>query len=425
MYCPKCGTQLADNSSNCSSCDWCLPIAENKPEVTDSEEEFNNTEAFLNECSEMTIEEKNEDECSFLKEKEKNDKKPVEKDVGETNVGGSDNIPEAFVSVHSFKFDKRKIAVFTVAVVLISIFIGVMVYRNSDSYKIKKATEMIVLGNYSDGLNFIYDVYTPEATIIKNFVEVEIAKTNFVNIAATNGDREDAYAAYNEFASALNTFENENSSYILPAELVSDYNCYRTAFDFIDDFIYDAKTGYGEIGAALYGVQNIMMNKVERNDTSKYGESFTISTMKTRVDSTYDSLDVLEKYGYLEWVEIKDTEVLLYCKTKTVLDSDGTNITVVPTSKELYDIVKTLYNECYSEVYSEQLFINEILEDKEEDAELYMTSPDPDYTSYVGSSLNRISEVSDIRENRTIILNILETDMLYYMITGNTTTADN
>lgn len=377
MFCPKCGTQLDEGSYQCPSCGWVWQEAENEP-------------IRLNEENNLTI---------------------IKKEL--MDADNSDNSPS------HIKFNSKKIKIICLItlVFVVSIIIGLTIYLNSDSYKIKIASKLIVSGQYSDGVNKINNIYTPQAMATKNFVKVENARQTFVK-SIENDSISDAWATYDKFKTTLNKFDEENEIYYLTDSLKKNYDCYRTAFDYIAEYTEISEDSSNEMVQALYDIQEVMMNEVDKNKSSRGGKSFTLNKLQSRVNTSKYALQILEDYDF-SCIEVSDSNVKLYCHTDTSY-SNGEEKAVVFTSKVLSETVDSLINECESEIESSQYSIKTASEKFQMDEDLYLTNTIDDYSSYVGVNLENISDYGNIASNRETILKTLRKDMLYFLIVGST-----
>lgn len=395
MFCPKCGTQLEDGSYNCTSCDWAWQ--ETEQELIGIDEE-NSTTPIEGESGEE-IEKTNTNE-GFIA------------DNNLSNISGR------------IKANSKKVKIIGLIcfVLVVSIIIGVIVYYNSDSYKIKKASELIVAGQYAEGVNKIYDVYTPQAIVIKNFVEVENAKQIFVNTVENNSIA-DACKAYDEFKTIINEFDEENEIYYLPDNIRKNYDCYRAAFDFIAERTEISENSPNEMIQALYDVQNVMMNEVDKNNSSKDENTFTLDELQYRVDISRSALQILNDYDFSD-IEVDHPNAKRYCNTSTFYSSKGEK-TIIHTSNSLSEMIDSLIYACEFQIDSSQEFIDETSQEFEMDADLYKNHPIEDYSSYIGANLENVRDYENINNNVNIILKTLRKDMLYFLIVGSRANQDN
>ena len=132
MFCGKCGNQIFDNETVCPACG---NIITTNQEPTIQEEQTIQNEPIT---QEEFIENSNE---------QVNDTSFAEK-----------------VSL------KTRISIIVVLSVIFAIMFGVIIYTNTDSFKINSASDLVVQGKYSEALNKISNVYTPQAETIKKFI---------------------------------------------------------------------------------------------------------------------------------------------------------------------------------------------------------------------------------------------------------------
>lgn len=379
MFCPKCGILLADESCNCSNCDWSLKAQE-------SGGAFN-----VGDC-----------ETAFEQPEDK---------AQDTQIGAATTYTQNIIGASpQISFDKKKLLVLIIAILALSVGIGVLIYHNSDTYKIKKSSELIIMGNYFEAANKIQDVYTPQAKAIKDFINIEIAKDSFVDSVVD--ETSNTSETYSEFYNKLNEFSSSEEYHYLTEELSNHYNCYRYAFDCVLNY-----TSYedSDIPQALYNVQEVMMNEVSRNKTSKNNGNFTLSELQERVNRSKSALEKL-KAANLTDIKITDVNITTYCNMRKSVDDVGYRVCL---SQYLCDILETLIINCESEIESSQELIDDCLEKWDMDDTLYTINPDPNYSSFVGDDLESIKSSDDILTNRTTIVNLLQRDMLYYLVTGS------
>lgn len=347
MFCPKCGTRLADNCEYCKKCGW-------------------------------------------------ESKKSADESVSDMDIR-----PKTIL-----------IACFVCLALIVSIIAGLLIYMNSDSVRIEKASKLIAGGHYVQGVEVINDVYMPQAVAIKNFAEVEEAKQAFGKIFNT-GSYSDKLKAYENFRTTLTEFCQKNDVQYLPDNLRENYDCYKTACDYIDEF-----TGYyndlpNVLVDALWDVQYVMLNQVDMNKSAESQGYFTLSDLQWRVDMSSQALEVLREYDFSK-LAIDDPDVKQYCHIS--VDSEG-KAYIALSEYDSEDMISDLMSYCKWEIEYSQSAIDELAEDHEMDTKLYRAkNAEEDYSSYVGDALNRIQEDADIGENVGIILETLRMDMLFRLL---------
>ncbi len=302
-------------------------------------------------------------------------------------------------------------------------------YINSDEYKLEQAIPMLVSGDTAGGLEMIRDVYTPQAVIIKEYYDqVEFAKDNFVT-AVDSGDLTAARNQYEIFAESFENFKATSKSdiYYLPDEIKAKYECIENAFRYAENnFSADSPTRT-ELYDAVYDAQVVFYNMVERRRTSKDGSNFTLASLQDRIDISKDALTILEKYTFDSSetkIEVLDSFVISKCNT---LSENGKNYIVLS-----YDLSSALYyikSDCSSEIDSSESHIENTLNKHPDwsmnDPLYYTDGPDYDYKNYICSSLAEIGSYEDMSNNQAKIMNMMELDVFYYLITGTDTYWNN
>ncbi len=354
MICPECGVQLEDGKNHCSKCGWTL------------------------------------EEDSVI---------PAENVVDTPTREDTEFYPSVILkSSHKVKSksDLLKIIIPVAAAITIvlAVIIGVIAHYNSDDYKIKKASELIAAGSYSEGINLIQDIYTPQATTIKAFVNVEYAKQTFIN-SASSKNFEKYKSAYYDFYNEISSFEEENEIFYLPDNLRESYDQCRNALDFGNDYI-EVDMLYENLRDA----QMVMLNEVQRKHSSKDGNTFTLKTLQERIDTSKKALSELNDYDF-SYIVVNDNNVVY------LRDS-------------LIETITSMISLCEYEIKSSQEHINDSLEKFDPDDKLYMTYPNPNYTSYVGEELQQIDSEDDMYTNANIIAHMIKMDITYYLLVGST-----
>lgn len=379
MFCGKCGNQIFENETVCPTCG---NIIVTNQEPTIQEEQIIQNEPII---QEEFIEDSSEQV----------------------------NIP-SFAKKDSLKM---RISIIVVLSVIFAIMFGVIFFTNTDSFKINSASDLVVQGKYSEALNKISNVYTPQAETIKKFIKLENLKDNFVNsIDKQNLVSYDSECNenYSKFKSAVETFEEENEIYLLTDDLKANYNRYKSALSFTSEY-----------GADLFNIfyesQQVMLNKVFRNRTSKENDiTFTLYDMQERVDSSYDALYELETMRDNEefkYINITDSEIISYCYTFNSGDSENY---IDFGSSVFRNSLDTLINACNSEANYEDTYISDELEKWNADDKLYLVEPNPDYVSIIGVGFADITSADDIHTNSEKLLNTLRIGIAYQLITGET-----
>ncbi len=375
MFCPKCGGTIPPSESEnlvCPSCGWQL------------------SDGFLAHLSKP-----NEDITTQTAEKEKKQKKHGNK-----------------------KNSRLKItAIVLVCAVLIS-GIASIIYYNSASYKVKKATDLIMNGELDDGLAVINNVYTPQATITKKYVEqVDRAKEDFLAVRV-KGNEENTRQKYETLVTNFSKFKEENPSeiYHMPEGIKKKYDCIDSALTFISKYISFGSPSQLDVFACLYDVQLVMLNEVERKRSSKTGSTYNLGVFQERINTSKDALKILESFEENDYrIEITDSAVISNCITSSENNKHYVRVGLGST-------LRTLSYECSDEIEKSQENIDETLEEHKEfnmDSQLFLISGnDPTYTSYVGADFNRITTDTQIYENQNKIIEKAEVQVFYALIRG-------
>ncbi|MBQ8028601.1 MAG: hypothetical protein IJ262_04245 [Clostridia bacterium] len=305
-----------------------------------------------------------------------------------------------------------------IGVIFLVVILGVSVFvLNSDSYKINKSVDLFCDGEYNKALMKIQDVYTPQAQSIVSFVDVQRSVDDFL-VSALNDDIEISEEKYTHLYSVINNFDEKEHLFYLPEELKEKYYCYRYAINFTSKSLNNSQAQTNKLSQAFYNVQLVMMNEVTQKRSSK-DETFTFNLLQARVNSSKNALKELEKYSF-PIVEVDDSNVILYCKTSSGENDSGNGKNFIFISDELNRILETLYEKCSAEVISSQENIDKNLKKHAGDARVYITKPNYSYASYVGPKLKPIVYTTDITTNEITLMDYLERDYMYYLITGKT-----
>lgn len=303
MFCPECGARLEVGSYKCTSCDWTW---EN---IGDGDFYFDD-------------------------------------DMENESLSDETETSNAQIS---------KIGIFITIAVILVIVVGVVwvaIYKNSDGYKIKQATDLIASSSeykIDDGLELIADIYTPQALAIKEFADVEMAKIDFQN----NFQNNRASEKYNELKQKFNDFVGTGNAELLKGELKENFDCYRVAFKYASTYT-DTST---EMAEALYNVQLIKLNDADINS----GDWFTLNDLQNRIDDSLFAIGVLNDYdGY--HIRIDNPEVLSCCWVSTYIEGDEPGKFDEPVISLDSDPIGYLISECEEAVKESQSFVSEYSE---------------------------------------------------------------
>lgn len=299
-------------------------------------------------------------------------------------------------------------------------------YINSDEYKLEQAIPMLVSGDTAGGLEMIRDVYTPQAVIIKEYYDqVEFAKDNFVT-AVDSGDLAAARNQYEIFAESFENFKATSKSdiYYLPDEIKAKYECIDNAFRYVNNNIAADAPNRIDLLSAVYDAQVVMLNEVDEKRSSKDGLNFSTSTHRSRIETSKPALEILKKYNLSSYhtdFKVIDSLIISKCNTKS---ENGSNF--ITLSYTLSSALYWLEDYCSDEITRSQERLDSALEKFGESSTLYLVNgPDPDFTNSIGSNLKAIGSYTEISENQSKIINMMELDVFYYLITGSSPSWNN
>ncbi len=385
MYCGNCGKELLEYEEKCPDCN----------------QEPNKKTPFS--------------DVEFMSASEEN----VNDDLGEPdfygNLDDDNQVSDLLSGETQNKVLLKRIAII-ISVFAVCVCVAMLVYFNSDSYKIKKSVELIINGDTVSAMKVVYDVYDPQANAIKDFILVENAKDEFVKNMENGSDLQTVNNSFLSFREALYDFDSVEYKYALPQELTDLYNMYNAAVPYAENVAYGSGGGLKySLNYIIGGVQSVFLNKPQRNQSSKGGDTFTLEQMDKNIDSTTESRIILEDSNYLSYITVDDYKVKEFCYT-----DNGK----IPTGDDLYDMLFMLCLSAYSETLSEINYINDNKEKWDMDDKLYLVSPDSSITSEISSDFEPIKNSGHVNNNTDKVLNILKCDLLYYMLTGNVSTKD-
>ena len=376
MFCPKCGGAIPPSESEnptCPSCGWQL------------------SDGFL---AHLQKPESN----TISKETEKKESKPK----------------------HSNSKELSRLKITAIVLVCIVLFSGIAstIYYNSDSYKIKRAVDLIMNNEIDAGLALIENIDTPQANITKKYVEqVDRSKEDFLE-AKAKGNKEVTHLKYKTLTKNFAEFKTNNADEIhyMPEGIKKKYDCIDSALIFIHKYISSGSPYQLNIFNCVYDAQLVMLNEVERKRSSENGSKYNLGVFQERINTSADALKTLkafEESGFC--IEVTDSAVISNCIT-----SVANNKHYVYT--RINFILDVLIQECSKEVVKFQEYIDETLEQNKDidmDTPLFLASgTDTDYTAYVGQGLINIASDTHIYENQIEIIEFAERNIFYALIRG-------
>lgn len=363
MYCEKCGTEISESQKFCPVCG-----AKNQ--------EYSNAvlETVISKANEIA---------------------PATNDNIATNM---------------FKKPIRRLMLMVVGIVAVilclAIGMGIFFHFNSDEYKIEKATELVLLQSYTEATNKLSSVYTPQAEVIENYINVLQARDEFLNsfqaAALMTSEHQDIIDKANLFKDKLYEFKGKESVYLLPSSLKQQYDYYICFCEKIDKACYN----YTDFSKSIYSmymeVQDVFLNPTTRNRS----DSFTLLTMQNHIETSKTAIGTIN-----EW--LNNLEDFSNSANKfSGLNDDN----CPPELRCFYDSTKNLINACNQKIDSEQGKLDKDLKEFDLNDKVYLVHPDKNYKAYVLYDLNEIADANDIGQNAIIYQNTYMVEIMAYCL---------
>lgn len=375
MFCPNCEKEIQEGQSFCPYCGEKISLESNTPPERTEETDCN---APPSENNEENSEEKTD--C--------NDEEII------APLYYAERIKETSASttiVH------KKVTQKTKRIILISFFvciaigiISIIMHFNSDSYKIEKATDLIIWDkNYDEALRLIQDIDGREAEAVRDYITIVIEKRQALAEGFSQSSLTESGEAVDEFLNALNTFTESKMYHYLPDTLKQQYESTVEYTESITEHLED-------IPYYIIDAQTVLLNEPKR----KTGESFTLNEMQNNVETSKKALQNLSYATYLSSGVSWDV-----CGEYTQY------------FEEKLDDLTTAINE---EIESEKEFIKESLDEGFDlSATIYLTyyreNPTEGY-SYLPYPLENVYNHDDIYENAWDLFFTVERGMYVYYI---------
>lgn len=261
---------------------------------------------------------------------------------------------------------------------------------NSDSYKIEKATDLIIWDkNYDEALHIVRDIDGREAKAIREYITTVIEKRQNLIYGFSQTSLVESGEEVDEFLEALNAFTESKMYHYLPEQLKQQYKSTVEYTESITEYLKD-------IPYYIIDAQTVLLNEPKR----KTGESFTLNEMQNNVETSKKALQNLSYATYLSSGVSWDV-----CGEYTQY------------FEEKLDDLTTAINE---EIESEKEFIKESLDEGFDlSATIYLTyyreNPTEDY-SYLPYPLENVYNHEDIYKNAWNLFYTVERGMYVYYI---------
>ena len=176
------------------------------------------------------------------------------------------------------------IALAVLVVGAVGFLIGLLIYHNSDGYKMGQAVTAVTDGKLDEGLDYLRDVSSPEADAVRQYCEIEKQRSAFFDNYQKDmlqGFDSPAKVSYDKLMEAYN---NVKSSDDLPEKLKNRYNRYNTR-------LMDMSKVMGSLSTrTLTDAQRGVLAFGER----KRGANFTVNELREVVTQTEPPVSVLQ-----------------------------------------------------------------------------------------------------------------------------------
>lgn len=355
MFCPKCGNKINDEENCCQNCGWTAEL-------------LNNDSSLI---------------------------------VPDVSVSASSlNLPSARKNTYI-------IASAVAAALIIILGIVCIAHFNSDSYKLKKASELVCDGDYSEGIDKLSGVYDPQAELIRNYVGVLEARDAFMDSFDSSVfllyEDSEMLSNADEFKSKVYEFNQNENLYLLPDNLSSQFNYYLDVCKNVDE-VCNQTDGKSESLQYMYAQpQYVFLNCPTRNRESR----FTLSDMQYNIDISKSAVDVLQNWISENIQDFSNSEDKFQG-----LNNDNCPAELLT----FYNITNALITSCNSELESEQDILEQDLKEFDLHDRLYLTNPNTSYSSFVNPQLNYVATVADISKNALAFKNTYYVEMIAYCL---------
>ena len=175
------------------------------------------------------------------------------------------------------KKKKGLIAFIVIVIVLLVLAGGVLIFMQTDIFKIKKAEYLIGKGELKEAKSTVAEISSVEGETFEAYIAVLEKKQAFLsdfnasketagegqtNLLVCTKKNNTLYTASNEYLEAFKTFENDNDVAHLPKTMQEDYTFSKKVID----SLYES--GFSK--EMFYKVQEIYLCKVQKNKQDEY-----------------------------------------------------------------------------------------------------------------------------------------------------------
>lgn len=364
MFCPRCATELNDDEIVCRSCGFTPSI-------------------FKDDFGSVS-----DDNLS-----EKADK---------ANLSST----RSYLPLPGITEQKNLFPIAAAAFLAVVVLTAVLIHINSDSYKIKKAAQLVCNYQYSGAINKLSEVYSPQAEIIRDYIDVLEARDNFLEEYSANGiekaliDNDYAYIvdAAAKFRTELRAFEENENLYLLPSVLRTQFEYYIDVCDSIDKLLYDEG-----LYSMCYNTQRVFLNEPIR----QMEDEFTLQELQNNINLSESGVQKLNQflnekvYDFSNSGQKFDTLRAEYCPDEL---------------RGFYELTYDLIIAGETKIEEEQKIIDQYKEEFDMDDRLHFKYTDPDYTEFVCDGLKELADESDASYNANALANTFSVNMLKYCL---------
>lgn len=386
-YCSNCNAERPENAMFCNVCGQ--PLTNDKTEIQIQQEA-----ELTNESASVENQEIEGTDTVFNDENEENVSLKITDKDGDYTNGVAVN-SESQSSNTTKSLSPKIFIILIVVIAVIGVIVGYS-HFNSATYKINKATELVLSQSYDEALKKISDVYTSQAEVIRNYISLEKSKEDFMKAfdssKVVTSYEDEMFDKLNSFTNKVSSFADENDIYLLPQELRENYDYYSKAVNAINNT--------GVYWEELINAQNVFLNEVTCNRESE----FTLNQLQENVDSSKEAVENLKNAVD----EIPD----ITSELSEHIDFSNDTIT---TFKDLFD---RFIFACESEILSSQAMIDRDAEKFNMDDSLYRKEPDENYTAYITYDLKEIINTSDSSMNANTIYCTLKVELLAFYLSN-------
>lgn len=412
MFCGKCGNKMQDGESCCSRCGWAIGSFASRPGKSEDTKKYE--PAKSSDSGKTVLAETNKNkphlpvadfsaetlpppdyvfqkgvpefssvDKSFFPSKRQEEYYPSSSRV---TYNEDELIPKAYRRVVAAKnksgTHKGIIAIIIVAAIVLAASAGffafILIYHNSEGYRLQKAENEVLAGNYDSALTLIEDIDTPTAQAIREFAGMYRDRDKFARSydPARLIDNAETGDLCSRMYFSVKHLRDEGYDKNLPSKLLEKYN---TCYDRL-----------AEMNNSLNGLKSNVFydaqNCVYQYKLRKGGEKFTVSKLETMVNISEPAVEsinrnIIESQGFQEMTA-------------------GGKSQAVATMNEFYAITA-------AQVAQDKFDLDNYRGSYNNDAKLTLNEADKNYRAEVGTGLAAITSDGDMQNNARLLLDNL------------------